>query len=246
MDRFFHVKQFIKRRLLPSRFPNYCPLCETQLRFLPFGVPPRDSAQCPQCGSLERHRLLWLILTRHTDLFDGKPKTLLHVAPEECIAAKLRQVPALTYVSTDLSSPTAMVHTDLMQMAFQSQTFDVVYCSHVLEHVRDDHAAMRECWRIMRPTGWGMFLVPIVRSHTHEDPGIVDPHERARVFGQSDHVRAYGPDFKDRLDAAGFVTRTMGPSEVLTHRDGDLAVTAHEWPLYHCTRADNPELPTAR
>jgi SAM-dependent methyltransferase len=226
------ARQLMKRWLFSARFPNYCPLCETQLEFQPFGAPARPRALCPQCGSLERHRLTWLFLQRQTDLFDGRSKTLLHIAPEPSIGDRLRHAPGIRYCSMDLSSPTAMTHMDITKIALGDRACDVVYCSHVLEHIPDDRAAMRECRRVLRPGGWAIFLVPIVRPVTDEDPSVVDPTERTRRFGQEDHVRAYGPDFQERLVESGFTIKRFDPRDVLTTSDPDVGVQSNEWPIY--------------
>ncbi len=200
-------------------------------------MPVRDDALCPQCGSLERHRLIWLFLKRYTDLESGTARTLLHVAPEPSLAQRLRSVPGITYRSIDWDSSTAMVRMDLMKLAFPDQVFDIVFCSHVLEHVADDAVAMQECRRVLKPTGWAVFLVPIIREFTYEDPTITDPADRERLFGQADHVRAYGPDFQDRLAANGFTVRRMSPVDVLRKSDPDIGVKPGEWPIFYCQPA---------
>lgn len=128
----------------------------------------------------------------------------MHVAPEAGISERLREMP-IDYVSTDLESPRAMRHDDLTALPDADDSFDVVICNHVLEHIPDDLAAMREVHRVLRPGGFAVLQHPIFRrSHTLEDPAIATPEERLRVYGQEDHVRRYGWDFVDRLAAAGF------------------------------------------
>src|SRR5262249_12426105 len=84
---------------------------------------------------------------------------------------------------------------------------------HVLEHVPDDRRAMREFYRVLKPGGWAILLVPITVERTFEDPAVVDPAERLRLFGQEDHVRRYGPDYGDRLSEAGFAVSGVNVSE---------------------------------
>jgi SAM-dependent methyltransferase len=143
------------------------------------------------CNSLERHRLVWLYFEKMTDLFDGAPKTMLHVAPEPMIQGLLKERLASGYLTADLFSPAAMVKMDITDIQYGDDTFDVIYCSHVLEHVPDDRRAMREFRRVLKPHGWAVLLVPIVISRTFEDPSITDPAERAKLFGQHDHVRIW-------------------------------------------------------
>lgn len=188
-----------------------CPLCEkTARRFRPFGggTIKRADAQCPHCGSLERHRLIWLYLRDETDLFSGtRPKRMLHVAPEPCLQERLKGEPLIDYLSADLEPGLADVQMDITAIDFAADSFDVIYCSHVFEHVPDDARAMRELCRVLRPSGWAILQVPILLAHTEEDPSLTDPEERLRRFAQRDHVRAYGPDYAERLRAAGFEVR---------------------------------------
>lgn len=193
------------RRLLATGLSHFCPLCRSHLsRFDPYGQPARLRALCPNCGSLERHRLVWRYFQSRTDLFDGEPKRLLHVAPEPQIAALLARVPAMNYLSIDLAEGAAMARMDLTDLDLPDDSFDVIYCSHVLEHVPDDRRAMRELYRVLRPDGWAVLHVPILRETTFEDSSVTTPEDRERVFGQCDHVRIYGRDYVDRLREAGF------------------------------------------
>jgi SAM-dependent methyltransferase len=218
---------------------RFCPVCgRSSRRFRPFGVVPREDAQCAHCGSLERHRLLWLYVQTRTDLFDGRPKKVLHVAPEPCLKPRLRRRLGDGYTTADLFDPTAMVRMDIMDIHYPDQHFDVIYCSHVLEHVEDDRKAMREFHRVLRSDGWAILLVPITARETFEDPSITTPEERLKTFGQEDHVRRYGPDYADRLRDAGFrveVTRAadlVPGDEMLRMR----LTTATTGEIYFCTK----------
>jgi SAM-dependent methyltransferase len=187
-----------------------CPCCGGRFRrFVPYGVRPRRrNAQCPGCGAVERHRLLWLYLRERTDLFT-RPQRLLHVAPEEVFAARLRALPGLRYVSADLSSPRAMLRADVQRLPHPDACFDSILCHHVLEHVQDDRAALAELRRVLRPGGWAILQSPVRKrlATTLEDASVTDPRERERLFGQSDHLRQYGGDYAARLREAGFEVR---------------------------------------
>ena len=179
---------------------------KTFRKFLPYGYgTPRANVLSPSTLSLERHRLLWLYLTRETDFF-SKPLKVLHVAPEQAFYKRFKNQKNLTYITTDLYSPLADVKADLCALPFEDNSFDVIFCNHVLEHIPDDTQAMRELYRVMKKGGWGIFQVPqdINRAHTFEDDTIIDPAERTRIFGQYDHVRVYGLDYFDRLRQVGF------------------------------------------
>jgi SAM-dependent methyltransferase len=196
------------RRVMGLGFARHCPVCRSHLRrFLPAGTPPRADALCPICHALERHRLVWLYFRRRTDLFDGRPKRMLHVAPERPLAERLAKLAFLDYRSGDLDSPAARERIDVTAIPYPDDSFDVIYCSHVLEHVPEDRKAMAELCRVLRPGGWAVLQVPINGATTFEDWSVQTAAERERVFGQWDHVRIYGADYKDRLAAAGFVVR---------------------------------------
>ena len=205
-------------RLSGRRGEFFCPVCEKHsFRFKPFGVQKRKNAQCPACGALERHRLVWLYLTRKTNLLQMELMgTMLHVAPESILESKLRPMLGKRYLTADFLDPKADVKMDIMNIAYADHSFEVIYCSHVLEHVPDDRRAMREFNRVLQRDGWAILLVPITAERTFEDLSIEDPKERLRLFGQSDHVRRYGPDYAERLREAGFDVECIRPSDFLS------------------------------
>ena len=139
---------------------------------------------------------------------------MLHVAPEPCLASRLRRRLGGGYVTGDLHDPRAMLRMDVSHIPCADASFDVIYCSHVLEHVQDEAGAMSEFRRVLKHEGWAILLVPITADKTDEDPTVTDPAERLARFGQADHVRVYGPDYVGRLRRAGF--------EVVVTRVGDL------------------------
>ncbi|NTU97078.1 MAG: methyltransferase domain-containing protein [Chlorobiaceae bacterium] len=163
---------------------------------------------CPHCRALERHRLLWLFLGKHTDLFDGRQKKLLHIAPEFCLEPGLKKAAGKGYLSADLDESRAMVRMDITSIDFPDVSFDVIFCSHVLEHIEDDRKAIGEIYRVLKKNGWAILMVPVTADKTIENLSFATPEERLQVFGQQDHVRRYGPDYADRLREAGFEVRT--------------------------------------
>lgn len=186
-----------------------CPCCKRSYRkFLSAGNKRRPNARCPGCGSLERHRLLWLFLRNATSLFQS-PLKVLHIAPEPYLQETLSSLPNLAYVSADLSSAFAMEMADITHIPHRDSAFDVILCSHVLEHVLDDRAAMSELFRVLNPSGWAILQSPVDtnRESTYEDAKITSPQAREMAFGQCDHVRVYGLDYKDRLERAGFAVQ---------------------------------------
>jgi SAM-dependent methyltransferase len=199
-----------------------CPCCGSQFpHFLPYGLAARPNAKCPRCGSKKRHRLLWLFLANQTNLFTDRLR-VLHFAPERCFRQAFAALPNLEYVTADLEPGKAMLAIDMTAIPPTVGMFDAILCSHVLEHVPADRQAMRELFRILNPEGWAVLMVPMDpgRAETFEDARIVSPEERERAFGQYDHVRRYGDDFKDRLESAGFAVQVhqyakeLGPEAV--------------------------------
>jgi SAM-dependent methyltransferase len=125
----------------------------------------------------------------------------------------------LRYVTGDLTPGAADLELDITKLAVPDHAFDAIICSHVLEHVEDDRAAMRELHRVLAPGGWAVVMVPIdlSREHTYEDPAVRSAEAREREFWQFDHVRLYAPDIAGRLRDAGFdvsavrLTDELGP-----------------------------------
>ena len=187
-------------------------------RFLPYGYgEQRPNALSPSTLSLERHRLLWLYLQNETEFF-RKPLKVLHMAPEQCFLSVFKKMKNLDYTTADLYSPIVDVKADILDLPFEDNLFDVVFCNHVLEHIEDDARAMNELFRVMKPGGLGIFQVPqdIRREHTYEDFTITSPEEKAKHFGQYDHVRIYGKDYFDRLRKAGFTVEELDYSANLS------------------------------
>ncbi|MBZ9651328.1 class I SAM-dependent methyltransferase [Psychroflexus montanilacus] len=195
-------------------------------KFLPYGYEKqRLNVLSPSTLSLERHRLLWLYLQHKTDFFTKQQK-VLHFAPEQAFYKRFRNLKHLDYTTTDLNSPIADVKADICDLPFEDNSFDTIICNHVLEHIEDDTKAMMELYRILKPKGMAILQIPqdLDRKTTFEDNSIVDPKERAKIFGQYDHLRVYGLDFFDKLRSIGFevneedYTAEMKDSEIDYYR----------------------------
>ena len=174
--------------------------------FLPYGYGiQRNNALSPSTLSLERHRLLWIYLKNETKFFSENLK-VLHFAPEQCFFKRFKNLKNLDYTTTDLLSPIADVKADICNLPFKDNTYDIILCNHVLEHIPNDTKAMQELYRVLKVGGMGIFQIPqdLNRATTFEDNTINDKKERTKVFGQYDHVRVYGRDYFDKLRSIGF------------------------------------------
>lgn len=190
-------------------------------KFVSYGYgTERSNALSPGTLSLERHRALYLYLSRNTDVFTRKI-SMLHIAPERSLGNLFKKQPNIDYISADLLSPWAMVHFDAHAIPYRDNTFDVVIANHILEHVQDDRRVMAEMYRVMKPGGFGVFQVPLdeTLAQTREDPFLRDEAEQNRLFGQKDHVRQYGIDYLDRLASVGFEVHNLHLGEVVPDID---------------------------
>ena len=190
-------------------------------KFLPYGYQKiRENALCPGTLSLERHRLLWLFLERETKFFK-KASKVLHIAPEQPLYKKFKQFKHWEYKTCDLNSPLAEIKADICNLPFENNSYDLVLCNHVLEHVLNDKLAIRELFRVLKKGGVLIAQVPLDlnRKMTFEDPSIIDKAERKKVFGQYDHVRIYGKDYFDLLDSAGFESHCISFTEKLSKHE---------------------------
>lgn len=202
-------------------------------KFLPYGYHmQRSNVLAPGTLSLERHRLLWLYLQNETHFLkstgssgsiddSGSNKNaklkVLHMAPEQCFLTRFKKLNH-DYITADLYSPIADIKADITDLPFENNTFDVIFCNHVLEHIPNDTKAMQELYRVMKPGGFGIFQVPqdLNRAVTFEDGSITDPKERTKIFGQYDHVRIYGRDYFDKLRSVGFKVDQVDYTQKIT------------------------------
>lgn len=186
--------------------------------FLPYGYgTQRPNVLSPSTLSLERHRLLWLYLKNETDFFSSQ-KRVLHFAPEQAFYKRFRKMKNLDYVTTDLNSPLADVKADICNLPFDDNSFDIILCNHVLEHISDDTKAMQELYRVLKTSGMGIFQIPqdLNRETTFEDNSITDKKERTKIFDQYDHVRVYGRDYFNKLRSIGFKVEEVDYTSTLT------------------------------
>jgi SAM-dependent methyltransferase len=196
-----------------------CPCCGGHFRrFMTFRTSGwrMEDARCPRCGSFQRQRVLWLYLQRETGLL-SRPIRALQIAPDLAFFLRLSAMGDVDYVTGDLQrSPMISRPMDITRLPFGADNFDLILCSHVLEHVPDDRQALSELRRVLRPDGLALLQHPIDDiDRTDEDPAVVDPDQRLRRWGQADHVRTYGHDYLQRLIDAGFQAELLAYHEQL-------------------------------
>jgi SAM-dependent methyltransferase len=209
-------------------------------------VQKRENARCHKCRSLERHRLLWKYFHEKTDLFKGKKSiSLLHFAPEACFYHAFSNNRGIDYVPCDLfpefynfRKGPRIRKVDITAIPFADETFDVIICNHVLEHIENDKLAMSELHRVMKQDGWGIFQVPLEYNlaTTYEDFTITDPLEREKAFRQKDHVRIYGRDYKDRLTSAGFKVNEDDYIKSISEQEIKKYRLAPDELIYYCSK----------
>lgn len=214
-----------------------CPCCGGQFSQFISASTGRDNVVCPRCLSLERHRLLWLYFQARTSLF-SQPAKLLHIAPELSFYHAFKQLHHLDYVPADLNSPLATVRMDITHIQYPDDTFDVIVCNHVLEHIPDDDKAMCELYRVLKPGGWAVIQSPLDTqlAETFEDAAIITPQQRLQYYKHEDHKRLYGRDYVHRLEAVGFRVTVDAYVKTLsaeTVREYGLSVNED---IYHCAK----------
>ena len=210
-----------------------CPCCDSQLRqFVSSGE------VCPRCGAGDRQRFQWVYLEQGYDFFRSSAR-VLDIAPMAWFQRYCRRRTALQYLSIDLDSPLAMQKGNISALPFADGSFEAILCSHVLEHVSDDIAAMRELRRVLAAGGFLIVQVPISGDTTDEDMTVTDPSQRLARFGQKDHVRSYGMDIAQRLEQNGFAVKVVSAGDWLSESQLDLFQIPSSEIMFDCARSES-------
>lgn len=180
---------------------HQCPICNKKLiHFIPTS---NNDSLCPSCGSLQRNRRLWSLLQAE---FLIPNSTVLDFSPSRCLYRRLKKYPNINYQSTDLSGDfIADYQFDITNLKIADNSFDLIICYHILEHIVDDSSAMKELFRVMKPGAKALVQTPFKEGGIYEDFSITTDEERLKHFGQEDHIRIYSVlGLKDRLERCGF------------------------------------------
>lgn len=220
-------------RNLSSKF--YCPVCNKKVRkFIPLPNFYKENTEkygylytfddaetlnyiaysCPHCNASDRDRLYALYVSKRLMVYGATNIAMLEIAPTRSLSEMLKKTGQITLRTADLMMEGVDDRIDIMDMkCYAEGAFDAFICSHVLEHVTDDLKALRELFRILKPSGWGILMVPIIVTldKIDEDPLLEDIGERWRRFGQDDHVRMYSrKGLVERAENAGFIVKQYG------------------------------------
>lgn len=215
----------LRNRLAPLIYAGdnlYCPVCArsfSKFRTAGRGTEKRDNAVCPLCTSRERDRLSFLFFSDATSGCFGPDTRLLHIAPEPCLLKPFRELAAGAYVCADLMRTDVDERFDVMAIPHPDATFTAVYCSHVLQDVRDDTKAMAEFYRVLAPGGWAILNVPVTTA-TSVDHRDAPKHVRATADDRPpEHLRSYGLDYPRRMESVGFQVRVIAPDDLASAQE---------------------------
>jgi len=201
---------------------RHCPACHHDVvGFYRYGQ--EREWGCPHCGASPRERLMHALLDLDVIVIP-KRAAILHCAPNEASLVNRFRAAAADYVPADFD-PSRYPLPDIQQldlMALDDEArFDIIYASHVMEHVPDDAQVLRNIARALKPGGETWLIVPLWAKRTEDGPADLSPREREHRFGQWDHVRQYGRDLADRIAAAGLKVElidTRGIPAEMVHR----------------------------
>ncbi len=214
-----------------------CPCCGWKGEsYVPYGTPARKNARCPQCLALERHRFFYLYFKKY--LPRNKKLRFLHFAPEQALVDQIKRFKNIDYLSVDIDPKKAMQVEDITKLSFEDESFDILYCCHVLEHIEDDRKAISELYRVLKKDGLAIIQVPVRMNleKTFEDPSITDPQERLKVYGQTDHVRNCGLDYVDRIREGGFKVKVSNGVEELSEAEFEKYFLRKADISYYCSK----------
>jgi SAM-dependent methyltransferase len=238
-----------------SSAARYCVFCNNTFEaWIPFRRPAEKSTflmmvdtigsnaerfECPRCASIDRERHLRLFLDRLRAMEPIRGGAVLHMSPELRLRGYVESHGLSRYIRGDLSPQhEGMQKIDLQRIPFADQTFDMVICNHMLEHVEDALAAMRDMHRVLKRGGRAICQTPyaVRLTKTFEDPRLQSTEDRLFFYGQDDHVRLFGVDIEENFRAAGFVGRLIPHEEILPDIDPERFGVNEKEPFFDFVR----------
>ncbi|MGB3006848.1 MAG: methyltransferase domain-containing protein [Chitinophagaceae bacterium] len=225
----------------------YCPCCKGNFsKFLEVG-PKREPMLCPRCRSNDRDRFFWLYLEAHPGFLRPGIK-VLHISPETIYYNLFKKIPGVQYIAGDKfvlqfgsTYPPDTIYLDITDMSqFPDNTFDFLFCSHVLEYIKEDQKALAELFRVLKKGGKAIISVPIRFGHyeTIEDPSITDPQEQALLYGDTGHLRYYGEDYKEKVKNAGFMPEFIPVADFISPELIKKCVIKPKDAVHICTKSE--------
>lgn len=179
----------------------------------------RENYKCPICGSVDRERWQFYVMAKYTKIFRDRCR-VLHFAPEPCLSEYISANPGCDYYTGDIKLGRAMHQTNILDIQYKDALFDYVIMNHVLEHISDIDRAMNEVKRVLKPDGKLILSFPVcVDMDTFEMKEPLTKEQRLEFYGQEDHVRLFGRDYVQRIEAFGFAVSVYTPCECLKEVD---------------------------
>lgn len=214
---------------------KYCLVCGHKVgKFLPSGIQEevftnhhiigggmRDNCTCPYCGCNDRQRWQYYVLKNYSGILEAGECSVLHFAAETSSSVLIRQNKKCRYITADIEEGRCDIVVDMTNMhMFGNDTFDYIIANHVLEHIHDETKAFSELKRVLKKNGVIILSFPLCNDmKTYEDSSITTPEGRLKAFGQTDHVRLYGTDYKERLENYGLDVKVFSPEDKLTDEE---------------------------
>lgn len=233
-DQIIDFGSFIKQNDYEKIYSKYCLLCGSRIKDFEeggwtdsplfyekhiIGGGKRSNCICPVCKCNDRMRWVYYTICKHTDMLKEKCR-VLYFAPEKQIVDTLfLEEKGMVFYGADISSRRGNIQVDMTNICFKNDYFDYVVANHVLEHIQDETAALREVYRVLSPGGKFIFSFPICTDcETFDDESIVSKEDRLRFYGQEDHVRLYGTDYLKRIESVcDLKIQCFSPQDDLPH-----------------------------
>lgn len=230
---FINENSFMFQNAPQSNGTQYCIVCKNKPnKFLPSGTKEeifkkhhiigggyRENNICPCCEVDDRMRWFYYLLQKKLNILTASGR-LLHFAPERAIYDYIKQNENIDYYTCDIVPGRAMHVVDITDIPFRENTFDYIISNHIIEHIKDEEKAVSEIKRVLKPNGKWLFSFPICTDmNTYENDEIISPEDKLEAYGQEDHVRLYGVDYKERFENYGLKIEVFSPEREMNEEE---------------------------